>query len=116
MQDQSVDKVLDALRELAGVAGKTAETLWPMAVQATWAESLAILLSGLLASVVAVVAAALVWRISSTFNDEEARSMCRTLSFVIAALTVGLAVPFCVAKSLPGLLSPEGVTLMKILG
>ena len=116
MQDPAIeDKVLDALREFAGVVGQTAETLWPMAVKATWAESFsAVAVSSVVLLFVSIMIPFL-WGVSKRYpQNSDARTALSILPSVFGIL-FGLVSVVFIGLWLPGLIAPEGITLFELL-
>lgn len=107
------DKVVAALRELAGAVGETAEKLWPMAVKATWAEGIAGMAGCLLAATFLGIAALVAWRTKPESPDGRLSRY-----FVLGFAAIG-AFSFLVCGTfvnLSDILAPEGRTLFKLLG
>jgi len=113
MQETSgVDKVLVVLREFAGEVGQTAETLWPMAVQATWAQSLTYLIIGCCVSLTGLAALTVLIKNRKSIEDQVGW----TIGVILSGLTSLVSLSIGMAEGLPGVISPEGVTLLKLLG
>ena len=115
MQDPTIeDKVLGALRELAGVVGETAETLWPMAVEATWAQGVTNIAIAALLATVACVGAYLIkrnWKGLCEHDNEAAVCVPAVFISIIFLIFGGLLL----SNGLPRLLAPEGMTLLELL-
>ena len=115
MQEQAIDgKVLDALRDLAGTLGQTAETLWPMAVQATWAKGVCSMIVGLIIVSLAVTLMAFAIRSAvkgGDFDDPMPFLIAGVITLVVGGFGLGVAL----IDGLSRVLAPEGFTLMKLL-
>jgi hypothetical protein len=117
MQNQdAVDKVLAALRELAGVVGSTSEKLWPMAVKSTMVRGVTDLVVGLLLSVVYTVGFIVVVKRSKGIRDDEARTVVPWVATVLYLIAMVMTLGIAVSSGLPSFLAPEGETLRIILG
>lgn len=116
MQDQVIEgKVLDALRDLAGTIGQTAETLWPMAVQATWAKGMTCLVMAILAAVVLPMAMRRVLTYAKTMKDREDAWLVTVFTFIFGVIGITVGVCVGVVEGLPSVIAPEGITLLEIL-
>ena len=117
MQDQAhvADKVIGALKELAGAAGQATETLWPMAVKATFASGVSTLVAMLALAILGIFVVK--WAIhidvrESRVIDDFGKGLFCFLGFV--CIVIGFMVGSL--EGLPLVIAPEGYTLLKILG
>jgi hypothetical protein len=116
MQDkETADKVLTMLRELAGCVGQTAETLWPMAVRATYAEAITALAMGFV-GVVAGAALALVSAKKIPPQESQYDFPARELGMALGVAVMLIAAFTSLGCGLPSLIAPEGMTLRLLLG
>lgn len=115
MQESGMEgKVLEALRELAGAVDQTAETLWPMAVEATWAKSItSVAISGFLLLFM-FAAAPVAWKMAKRFPDEDRMVFTRVVTGVLCLLVFVISM-VGIETALPGLIAPEGITLFELL-
>ncbi len=119
MQDTGIEvSALEALRELAGVVGQAAETLWPMAVKATWANSVSLAAFNGFFMLLALVAIPIAWKLTKRIPkldlEPEPRWVVLGVVLVVCAFVlIGSAMDM--QRAVPGLIAPEGVTLFKLL-
>jgi hypothetical protein len=117
MQNQdAVNKVLGALRELAGVVGSTSEKLWPMAVKNTMVRGMTDLIVGVLIAVICTVGLIVVVKKSKGFKEDEERTVTQWVAIIFYLIAITVTLGIAVGSGLPSFLAPEGETLRMILG
>jgi len=116
MQDTGIeDKVIDALRELAGAVGQTAETLWPMAVEATWAKAIStVAVCGFVSLFLAIVAL-VCWKVAKRFPEGSEPRFAFTIVPSVVWVFIFIHLAIAVHSALPSLIAPEGITLFRLL-
>jgi hypothetical protein len=117
MQNQdAVDKVLAALRELAGVVGSTSEKLWPMAVKNTMVRGATDLIVGTIIAAIFTVGVIVVVKKSKGIENAKARTATPWVAIILYMIALMLSLGVAVSSGLPSFLAPEGETLRMILG
>jgi hypothetical protein len=115
MQDPGIaDKVIAALRELAGAAGQAVEKLWPMAVKAAWADGFAVLLAGGFVALALGFTLRFMWKLEIP-KDSDAEHVRYGISAAVMLFII-LTVVTTLNCGLPYVLAPEGKTIFRILG
>lgn len=117
-----MDKLAEVLGQLAQQLGMSVNLLWPKVVQATYYQSLIWLILDPLILVVCLIVVAIgiprFFRFLGKLDDEDAVFLsCVGAAFSLAFLVIIILIT---AGSIPGVLvgvlDPEGVTILRLLG